>query len=195
MGRRGRAVGTRQGLALCAGSLKVGSYQEFISRKGLIVTTQGPEHPEGHAELPPEDLPPQTRGRRPKLTELDYEADPLARLERNNRSTKQAIIYFFAIPGTAAAIALITAIVSRMVGGPFCDADSSAWLCTQGFRLFFHIVPAVVCFFGLFGAAYICYYKWKRRQRWRPWIAVIWFLMPIAIGWSVNSTAMLMLGA
>ena len=88
-----------------------------------------------------------------------------------------------------------TAIISRIVGGPYCDADSSAWLCTEGFRLFFHIAPALVCFFGLFGAAYICYYKWKRHQRWRPWIAVIWFIMPVAIGWSVNSAAMLILNA
>ena len=158
------------------------------------MNTLGPEHPENRAELPPDDLPPQTAGR-PKLTELDYEADPLARLERNNRSTKQAIIFFFAVPGIAAFLALGTTIISRIVGGPYCDADSSAWLCTEGFRLFFHIAPALVCFFGLFGAAYICYYKWKRHQRWRPWIAVIWFIMPVAIGWSVNSAAMLILNA
>lgn len=131
----------------------------------------------------------------PKLTELDYELDPLARLERNNRTTRNAIAYFFGVPALAVFIALATAIISRIVGGPMCSADDSAWLCNQGFRLFFHITPAVVCFLGLLGAVFICYRNWARHLRWRPWIAVIWFLMPICIGWGVNSGTMLILGA
>lgn len=149
----------------------------------------GEQRAEEH-RIEPEIAP----GKKPKMTELDYQVDPLARLERNNRSTKQAIAYFFAVPGVAAVIALATAFISRSVGGPYCE-DPSAWLCTQGFRLFFHIAPAIVCFVGLFGAAFICYYKWARHQRWRPWIAVIWFLMPIAIGWATNSGAVLILNA
>lgn len=126
-------------------------------------------------------------------TELDYEADPLLRLERNNRSTRQAIWFFVGIIVATTLSAILVWIASKVVGGPYCEADSSAQLCSRTFQLLFAIIPTSVAFFGLFGSAFITYYKWKNHQRWRPWVAVIWFIMPFCMAWITSVGAYLLL--
>ncbi|WP_296215863.1 hypothetical protein [uncultured Corynebacterium sp.] len=126
-------------------------------------------------------------------TELDYEADPLLRLERNNKSTRQAIWFFIGVIVTTTLSALVIWGASKAVGGPYCEADSSAQLCSRTFQLLFAIVPTSVAFFGLFGSAFITYRKWKTHQRWRPWIAVIWFIMPFCMAWITSVGAYLIL--
>lgn len=126
-------------------------------------------------------------------TELDYEADPLLRLERNNKSTRQAIWFFVGVIVATTLSAILIWISSKVIGGPYCDADSSAQLCSRTFQLLFAIVPTSVAFFGLFGSAFITYYKWKNHQRWRPWVAVIWFIMPFCMAWITSVGAYLLL--
>lgn len=119
-------------------------------------------------------------------TELDYEADPLLRLERNNRSTRQAIWFFFSIIILTFISAFAIWIASQAGGGPYCDADETAILCSDLYRWLFAIIPPAISMFGLFGGAWIAYLKWRSHQRWRPWIAVIWFIMPFSIAWVVS---------
>lgn len=140
-----------------------------------------PEHPFVSAE--------DTQPRDP--SELDYEADPLLRLERNNRSTKQAIWFFVGVIVLTFASALIITLVSKVVGGPDCVPSSSAILCSDTFRLLFGIIPPAIAAFGLFGGAWIAYLKWKNHQRWRPWIAVVWFIMPFSLAWIISVGTML----
>ena len=126
-------------------------------------------------------------------SELDYEADPLLRLERNNKSTRQAIWFFVGVIVSTTLSAILIWIASKVIGGPYCEADSSAQLCNRTFQLLFAIVPTSVAFFGLFGSAFITYYKWKNHQRWRPWVAVIWFIMPFCMAWITSVGAYLLL--
>lgn len=152
--------------------------------------TAGARHP---GDLPagfqgdPQDTP----STRP--TQLDYEADPLLRLERNHRSTRQAIWFFIGIITTTTIAAIGIWIVSQIVGGPFCDRDTTANLCSRGFQLSFAIIPTAIAAFGLFGGALITYIKWRRHERWRPWIAVVWFIMPFAMSWVTSVGAFLLL--
>ena len=126
-------------------------------------------------------------------SELDYEADPLLRLERNNKSTRQAIWFFVGVIVSTTLSAILIWIASKVIGGPYCEADSSAQLCSRTFQLLFSIVPTSIAFFGLFGSAFITYYKWKNHQRWRPWVAVIWFIMPFCMAWITSVGAYLLL--
>lgn len=126
-------------------------------------------------------------------SELDYEADPLLRLERNNKSTRQAIRFFIGVIVSTTLSAILIWVASKAVGGPYCEADSSAQLCSRTFQLLFAIVPTSLAFFSLFGSAFITYYKWKKHQRWRPWVAVIWFIMPFCMAWITSVGAYLIL--
>lgn len=127
--------------------------------------------------------------RRP--SELDYEADPLLRLERNNRSTRQAIMFFIGTIVLTSVTAFLIWMASAITGGPYCDADATAILCSSTYRLMFMIIPPAIAAFGLFGGAWIAYLKWKKHQRWRPWIAVIWFIMPFTLAWVISAGSML----
>lgn len=126
-------------------------------------------------------------------SELDYEADPLLRLERNNKSTRQAIWFFVGVIVSTTLSAILIWIASKVIGGPYCEADSSAQLCSRTFQLLFSIVPTSIAFFGLFGSAFITYYKWRNHQRWRPWVAVIWFIMPFCMAWITSVGAYLLI--
>lgn len=117
---------------------------------------------------------------------LDYEADPLLRLERNNRSTRNAVIFFCVIIAATFGSALIIYIASQTVGGPLCEADQSAMLCSDTFRWVFALVPTAIAVFGQFGSAWITYTQWRDRLRWRPWLAVVWFIMPFTLAWVIS---------
>ncbi|WP_246394794.1 hypothetical protein [Corynebacterium anserum] len=124
-------------------------------------------------------------------TELDYEIDPLLRLERNNRSTRQAIVFFIGTIVLTSLSAILIWIASSITGGPYCDADPSAILCSPAYRVVFMVIPPLLALGGLFGGAWIAYMKWKKHQRWRPWIAVIWFIMPFTLAWVISAGSML----
>ncbi|OFT89276.1 hypothetical protein [Corynebacterium sp. HMSC28B08] len=128
------------------------------------------------------------------LTEDDYIEDPLLRLERNNRSTRNTFVFFFGTIALTLGFALAIALISRFMGGPRCEAGESAWICSEGMQLAFWIVPAVISMGAMFMSVWITYDKWRRHQRWRPWIAVIWFLMPYGLAWVTSAGAALLLG-
>lgn len=129
----------------------------------------------------------------PRPSEWDFEADPLLRLERNNRSTRQAIWFFVSVIVLSAAAAVLITLASRVMGGQDCRADASAIICSQNMRILFAIIPSIIAACGLFGGVWITYLKWRSHQRWRPWIAVVWFIMPYALGWIITGGTIVIL--
>ncbi|WP_370625807.1 hypothetical protein [Corynebacterium sp. TAE3-ERU16] len=126
---------------------------------------------------------------------LDYEADPLLRLERNNSSTRQAIIYALAIPPLTFLTAFVVAMISRAQGGPLCDAGTSSWICSRTYEILFPVIPGTVTLGGTLGAAWITYRRWARYERWRPWLAALWPLMLFTLAWITGVGTMAVIGS
>lgn len=120
-----------------------------------------------------------------------YEADPLLRLERNAASTRQALWYL----GVAILLPIIVgftlALVSRSSGGPYCERDASAWLCSSSWILLFGLIPSAIALVEMFIAAYLCYRKWKTFQRWRTWLAVVVLMVPYTMSWVTSTGALI----
>ncbi|KAB3519201.1 hypothetical protein GC425_09390 [Corynebacterium sp. zg254] len=114
--------------------------------------------------------------------------------QRNQRSTRQAFIYFFTVPIVVFALAGIVLVVSRATGGPLCEAGDAQWLCSRGAQIWFSLLPGLVAMGSVFLAGYITYYKWRTQQRWRWWIAVVWLSMPFALAWITGTGSLLLLG-
>lgn len=147
-------------------------------------------HPENDPELkiqlPPEILQ--------QFEDFDPLLDPLYRLEVHRRSTIQAMVFALVIPAVTLATALAIAFVSRGIGGPLCEAGLATWLCTRTAQIVFPVVPGLIALGGTITAALITYFKWARYNRWRPWLAIIWFLMPFSLFWIVSTGTILILG-
>ena len=69
--------------------------------------------------------------KKPRYTELDYEFDPLLRLERRHKSSVQAVVWGFAVPILTIITGFLVAVIARANGGPLCDAGLASWLCTR----------------------------------------------------------------
>ncbi|MEZ2122049.1 MULTISPECIES: hypothetical protein [unclassified Corynebacterium] len=128
-------------------------------------------------------------------SDLDYEADPLLRLERNNSSTRQAIVFALAVPPLTFLTAFVIAMISRAHGGPLCDAGTSIWICSRTYEILFPVIPGLVTLGGTFGAAYITYRRWARYERWRPWLAALWPLMLFSLAWITGVGTMAVIGS
>ncbi|GAA4795759.1 hypothetical protein CCANI_13540 [Corynebacterium canis] len=133
-------------------------------------------------------------GKEPGEQKPDDASDPLLRLERNRDSTRQAIGFAVAVPAVTFLTAFIIAIISRTSGGPLCDAGISDWICSRQFEILFPVIPGVIAFSGTILAAWITYLKWRAYRRWRPWLAIIWFLMPFTLAWMTGFGTMLIIG-
>ncbi|MDY6049443.1 MAG: hypothetical protein SPI77_02570 [Corynebacterium sp.] len=129
-----------------------------------------------------------------KYTEVDYEIDPLLRLERANRSTRQAIIYIIASPLITLFSGLVVAFFSRVQGGPLCDAGYATILCTRRAEILFTVVPMSVAFLGFLGCCLILYLKWRAYTRWTPWLAILWPLAFVCLGWMTAFGTLAILG-
>ncbi|WJZ03935.1 hypothetical protein [Corynebacterium freiburgense] len=165
---------------------------------------QKPNHEERFPFHPENDLPGSTEiseelrraielptGKEPSEQITD---DPLERLERNQSSTRQAIAFAIAVPVVTFLTAFIIAIISRTSGGPLCDAGISDWICSRQYEILFPIIPGVIALSGTLLAAWITYVKWRSYGRWRPWLAIIWVLMPFTLAWMTGFGTMLIIG-
>ncbi|MEJ4113085.1 hypothetical protein ACGE24_06860 [Corynebacterium kroppenstedtii] len=129
-----------------------------------------------------------------KPSRLDYELDPLLRLEQHARSTHQAIVYVIAVPLITLAVAGILLYISHNQGGPNCDAGESAWICSRLYEILFPTVPGTIALIGALGGVWTTYFKWSRYDRWRPWLATCWVLIPFALGWMTSTGWMAIAG-
>lgn len=130
-----------------------------------------------------------------KPSEVDFELDPLLRLERHQRSGKQAIAFGLAVPILTLLTAFVVAGVSRVRGGPICDAGESTWICTRNFEILYPLIPWGVSLIGFGAGLFITLRKWKTYQAWRHWLVMVWFLSIFCIGWFIATGHMLIIGA
>ena len=118
------------------------------------------------------------------MEEFADQPDPKEVNARNEASTKQAL--WFA-GGTVAAtflVAGILALVSRMTGGPLCEAGEATWLCTATWRTIWAVVSSIPPVAGIIGCAIIMVRKLNRYERWMPWMGVFWLpIVPFAMWW------------
>ncbi|WP_225976638.1 MULTISPECIES: DUF4133 domain-containing protein [Corynebacterium] len=113
----------------------------------------------------------------------EFERDPLAWFEHSRRSSRRAIAYALTIPLLTVLTGLVIALISRAQGGPICEAGLSTWICSRGYEIMFSLVPLGVALAGTFGAFWITYRTWARYGAWRPWLAIIWVLIPASLAW------------
>ena len=118
------------------------------------------------------------------MEEFADQPDPKEVNARNEASTKQAL--WFA-GGTVAAtflVAGILALISRMTGGPLCEAGEATWLCTATWRTIWAVVSSIPPVAGIIGCAIIMVRKLNRYERWMPWMGVFWLpIVPFAMWW------------
>lgn len=124
----------------------------------------------------------------------DYERDPLLWFERSRRSSRTALIYMTLVPALTVITGSIIALISRAQGGPICDAGHSQWICTRGYEIAFSLIPLGVSLAGTFGAFWITYHKWATYQQWRPWLGIIWVLVPVSLAWMTAFGSLFVLG-
>ncbi|AJE34330.1 hypothetical protein B842_12425 [Corynebacterium humireducens NBRC 106098 = DSM 45392] len=150
------------------------------------------DHPENdltadadfHNRRPPE----------PKTAEeLASSTDPILQQERNRRSTRQAIAWLFGTMLLTIGGGLILALVTRLMGGPACDAGEATWLCTRSAQIWWPIVTSAFAMGGVIGCAIIMVRKLNSYTRWRPWMGVFWVLIPFAMMWMLQTWQILIM--
>ena len=112
------------------------------------------------------------------LSRMDPHAefDPLFRLERNRTSTHNAISYAVAVPAITFLVAFVIAMISRT------------------FEVLFPAIPGAVALGGTLLGAWITYRVWAHYGRWRPWLAILWVLVPFTLLWMTSFGTMLIIG-
>lgn len=92
--------------------------------------------------------------------EPDYEADPLERLERNERSTREAVRY-----GVVSAVLVIVFVTILGVAIGF---ETGAGFTAKSLEV---LIPPLLMAVGLaLGATWQTYRRWQNHVRWRPWL-------------------------
>lgn len=128
------------------------------------------------------------------FTDLGNLSDPLEQQQKNERSSRQALIYLFAVPVVTFLSAYLLAWVSRLVGGPICDAGDAVWICSRASELWWPIITSMIAFGGMLGSAWILYDKYRNFTRWRAWMGVLWVLIPFSMLWGTSVLPLAILG-
>ncbi|WKD62256.1 hypothetical protein CCICO_11325 [Corynebacterium ciconiae DSM 44920] len=136
--------------------------------------------PEGHYFDPTVD---RVTAPRRGVSREEFERDPLLWFEHSRRSSRWAVCYLLAVPTLTILTGLLIALLSRSQGGPICEAGLSTWICSRGYEIAFSLIPLGVALTGTFGAFWITYRIWARYGAWRPWLAIIWVLIPASLAW------------
>lgn len=150
-----------------------------------MASSQSWEHPENdlHSDA---DFANRYRPSPQSFDELADAPDPLAEAEANRRSTRQAIAYAIAVPVTTIVVALLLLVVTRMIGGPYCESGEAAWLCSPASRLWWPLATSLIPMGGTVGCGIILYRKYINYLRWRPWMGTFWFMVPFSMFWMVG---------
>lgn len=142
-----------------------------------------PGHPENdlHAAA---DYSNKVRPTPHSFDELADQPDPKEVNERNAASTKQALWFAAATVAITFLVAGILAFISRMMGGPLCEAGEATWLCTSTWRTMWAVISSIPPVAGILGCAIIMVRKLNRYERWMPWMGVFWLpIVPFAMWW------------
>lgn len=128
------------------------------------------------------------------FTDLSNLTDPMEQQRKNQQSSRQAVIYLFAVPAVTFISAYLLAWVSRLMGGPLCDAGEAVWFCSRSAQLWWPIVTSVIAFGGMLGCAWMLYDKYRKYLRWRAWMGVLWVLIPFSMLWATSVLPLAILG-
>ncbi|MBB3115931.1 hypothetical protein [Corynebacterium bovis] len=120
----------------------------------------------------------------PRRSSDELAADPLLRLdyETARRNSRQAWALAVAVPVLTLLVFAVILVAGRLVGGPDCEpgaAHPAHWLCSDGFVTAYAFIPPAVPLVGLVTAMVTCWRRYARHQRWWPWLAVVWFFIPL----------------
>lgn len=126
--------------------------------------------------------------------ELAGGGDPAELLAKNQQSGRQALTYAIGAPLTLMAIAFVLLLISRMVGGPLCDAGQATWICTEFTRIWWPTVTSILAFAGLLLCAFIMVRKLNRHLRWWPWMGAFWLLLPLSMLWMTSVLPIAIIG-
>ena len=98
--------------------------------------------------------------------------------------------------GITLAFGLVLALISRVQGGPLCDAGQATWLCTPTWRTWWAILASIPPVAMLIGCAVIMVRKLNRYERWMPWMGVFWLpIVPFTMVWLIITVGILALDA
>ena len=150
-----------------------------------------PEHPENdlHSAADYYNKPrPQPR----TFDELADEPDPVDVDKRNRASTRQALWFTAITVAVTFIFGGVLAVISRLAGGPLCDAGEATWLCSQNWRTWWAVLSSIPPVAGLLGCAVIMVRKLNRYERWMPWMGVFWLpLVPFTMIWLTMTVGMI----
>lgn len=119
--------------------------------------------------------------------ELSESPDPARVAAQNRKSGYQALWYAIAAPICLIVVGFLLLVLSRLVGGPLCEAGEANWICTEFVRIWWPIATSVLAFLVLIGCAVIMVRKLNRHLRWWPWMAAFWFLVPMMMLWMTTT--------
>ncbi|MEX3507670.1 hypothetical protein VVR85_09840 [Corynebacterium sp. LK2590] len=144
--------------------------------------SRGFEHPENDLSTDA-DFSNVPRPEPHSFDELADEPDPAVIAQRNEQSSRQARWYVGSVLVASFAVAFVLGIIMRLIGGPLCEAGEAAWLCSPGQQIFWGFAVLVVPVFGMLGCGAILVRKYRGYIRWRPWMGVMWVLIPNCMIW------------
>ncbi|ANE05118.1 hypothetical protein [Corynebacterium crudilactis] len=152
-----------------------------------------PEHPENDL-VDEADFSNRPRTYSDSFDALADAPDPKIEQAKNKQSSRQALIYLFAVPLVTFVSAYLLAWVSRLQGGPICEAGDAVWICSRAAELWWPITTSLIAFGGMLGSAWILYDKYRNYLRWRPWMGVLWILIPFSMLWGTSVLTLSILG-
>ncbi|MGP6174132.1 hypothetical protein [Corynebacterium sp. A21] len=121
------------------------------------------------------------------IEDLAGQPDPAETLAKNQRSGRQAVIYALGSLVCLFIFAFLLALISRLYGGPHCEAGEAVWICTEFARIWWPILTSLFAAASILGCALIMIRKLNQRLRWWPWMAAFWFLLPLNMLWMTSA--------
>lgn len=128
------------------------------------------------------------------LEELSNAGDPVKQAAENRKSTKQAIAWGVGVPIVTIVVALVGAIVSRIIGGPLCDAGEAVWICSRAAEIWWPLLTTGVTVAGTIGSGIILWSKYKSYTRWRPWMGTFRATVSWSMLWMLTTFTMMIVG-
>ena len=118
--------------------------------------------------------------------------DPLERLERNERSSRHAVLYVLA---SAAFVLVVALLLSLSLDFDAVPCPGYGRLCTSAPRVEFVIIPTGICIVLTGYAMWETYRRWRDHVRWRPWLFACQIMWILTTGYLLVAASIAFVGA